>query len=53
MYDIFAPRMYSVCIRYARIRDDAKDIFQSGFLKIWENISQIFYNVVQIRSLRS
>jgi len=41
LYDIFAPRMFSVCTRYARNRDDAKDIFQSGFLKVLENISQL------------
>lgn len=33
--------MYSVCTRYARNRADAKDIFQSGFLKVLENISQL------------
>jgi RNA polymerase sigma factor (sigma-70 family) len=41
LYEIFAPRMYSVCTRYARNRADAKDIFQSGFLKVLENISQL------------
>ena len=41
LYEIFAPRMFSVCNRYARNRDDAKDIFQSGFLKVLENISQL------------
>ncbi len=41
LYDVFAPKMLSVCYRYAKNYHDAKDIFQEGFLKVFENIGQL------------
>lgn len=33
--------MLSLCYRYAKNKSDAKDIFQEGFLKVFENIRQL------------
>lgn len=33
--------MLSVCHRYARSKDDAEDIFQEGFLRVFENLDQV------------
>ena len=33
--------MLSLCYRYAKNKSDAKDIFQEGFLKVFENILQL------------
>lgn len=41
LYCIYAPGMNSLCMRYARNTVDAKDIFQSGFLRVFENIHQL------------
>ena len=41
LYDRFAPLMLGVCYRYAKNKADAKDIFQEGFLKVFENIRQL------------
>jgi len=41
LYDRFASRMLSVCLRYAGSREDALDIFQEGFLKVFENLKQL------------
>ncbi|MCD4794390.1 MAG: RNA polymerase sigma factor [Bacteroidales bacterium] len=41
LYDRFAPIMLSLCYRYAKNKPDAEDIFQEGFLKVYENISQL------------
>lgn len=41
LYDIFSPKMLSICYRYARNKTDAEDIFQAGWLKIFENIHQL------------
>ena len=41
LYDSFAPKMLSVCHRYAKSVNDAKDIFQEGFLKVFENLNQL------------
>ncbi len=37
-YDQFAPKMYGVALRFARDRDEANDILQEGFVKIFGNL---------------
>ena len=32
--------MYAVCLRYARTREDAADILQEGFLKVFSKLGQ-------------
>jgi RNA polymerase sigma-70 factor (ECF subfamily) len=34
LYNQFAPIVYAICLRYAANTDDAKDIFQEGFVKV-------------------
>jgi RNA polymerase sigma factor (sigma-70 family) len=41
LYNLFASKMLSICYRYAKSKDDAEDIFQEGFLKVFENIHRI------------
>jgi RNA polymerase sigma factor (sigma-70 family) len=43
LYDRYAPSMLAVCMRYARDRDEAEDILQEAFLKIFQNISSFRY----------
>lgn len=38
LYDIYSPRMFSLCIRYAGGRERAKDILQDGFITVFEKI---------------
>lgn len=38
IYEKFAPRMFSVCIRYAGNRDSAKDLLQDGFITVFSKI---------------
>ena len=38
LYDRFAPKMYGVCLRYARNTEEAEDILQEGFIKIFKKI---------------
>lgn len=40
LYDKFSPKMYGVCLRYAGNEEDAKDILQDGFIKIFRNIDK-------------
>ncbi len=35
LYQLFAPKMYAVCLRYARDQDEANDILQNGFIKVF------------------
>jgi len=41
LYDIFSGKMLSVCHRYMANRTDAEDVFQDGFLKVFENIGSL------------
>ena len=38
LYQRFAPKMYGVCLRYAGTAEDAEDILQEGFIKIFKKI---------------
>lgn len=38
LYRKYSPVMMAVCLRYAQNRDEAEDILQEAFLKIFQNI---------------
>jgi len=38
LYKQFAPKMFGICLRYAPDRDIAHDIFQEGFIKVFQNL---------------
>lgn len=39
LYNRFAPKMYGVCLRYAANAEEAEDILQEGFIKIFNKIN--------------
>jgi RNA polymerase sigma factor (sigma-70 family) len=39
LYQRFAPRMYAVCLRYAGVAEEAEDILQEGFIKVFKKIA--------------
>ena len=40
LYSRFSPRMLGVCYRFARNREDAEDMLQEGFIKVFTQIHQ-------------
>ena len=40
LYIRFSPRMLGVCYRYARNREDAEDMLQEGFIKVYSQVHQ-------------
>ncbi|HPG11226.1 MAG TPA: RNA polymerase sigma factor [Chitinophagaceae bacterium] len=38
LYDRFSPRMYAVCLRYAGNSEEAQDILQEGFIKVFKKL---------------
>jgi len=38
LYRKFASRMYGVCLGYSRSRDEAQDILQDGFIKVFASL---------------
>ena len=39
LYERFARKMFGVCLRYTRNREEAEDYLQDGFLKVFQKIS--------------
>ena len=39
LYERFAPKMFGVCLRYAGNAEEAEDILQEGFIKVFKKIS--------------
>lgn len=40
LYDRYANRMLAVCLRYVNDTEDARDLLQEGFIRLFANISQ-------------
>ena len=38
LYERYSPKMFGVCLRYVRNREDAEDVLVSGFFKVLTNI---------------
>jgi len=43
MYRRFAPKMYGVCLRFARNTMEAEDILQEGFIKVYTYLKDYRY----------
>ncbi|MBK9639189.1 MAG: RNA polymerase sigma factor [Bacteroidetes bacterium] len=39
LYDKFARKMFGVCLRYIKQREEAEDLLQEGFIKVFQKIS--------------
>jgi RNA polymerase sigma factor (sigma-70 family) len=40
LYSCFSPRMLGVCYRFAKNREDAEDMLQEGFIKVFTQMHQ-------------
>lgn len=38
MYELFAPKMFAVCLRYSKTREEAEDILQDGFVQVFKSL---------------
>lgn len=38
LYDLFAPKMFAICLRYTKSQMDAEDVLQDGFIKLFNNL---------------
>ena len=43
LYNRFSPRMLGVCYRFAKNREDAEDMLQEGFIKVFTQLHQYRY----------
>ncbi len=44
IYDKHSPTMYSICLRYMKNEDEAKDALQEGFIKVYKNIKKFTFS---------
>jgi RNA polymerase sigma-70 factor (ECF subfamily) len=40
LYNQFSPRMFGVCYRFAKNKEDAEDMLQEGFIKVFSQMHQ-------------
>lgn len=40
LYEMYAPKMYGVCLRYAKDEDTAQDYLQEGFIRVFTNLDK-------------
>ncbi len=40
LYDEYKDGMYALCLRYGKSREDAEDILQDGFIKVFRDLHQ-------------
>ena len=40
LYDLFSAKMFAVCLRYSKTREEAEDTFHEGFMKVYENLEK-------------
>lgn len=40
LYDKYAAKMYGIALRYTHDQEEAKDILQDGFVKVFQNLSK-------------
>ena len=41
LYEVFAPKLLGLCMRYTTCRDEAQDLLHDGFIKIFESIGTL------------
>ena len=37
LYDTYGPRMYATALRYSKMQQEAEDILQEAFLKVFQH----------------
>ncbi len=40
LYALLSPKMFAICLRYSKNREEAEETLQEGFMKVFENLQQ-------------
>ena len=43
LYELFANKMFGVCMRYSKNREEAEDIMQEGFMQVYKSLHHFKY----------
>ena len=41
LYEFFRPKVFGLCRRYTKCREEAEDVFQETFIRVFQNIHQV------------
>lgn len=41
LYDLFRPKVFGLCRRFTRCKEEAEDVFQEAFIRIFRSISTV------------
>jgi RNA polymerase sigma-70 factor (ECF subfamily) len=44
LYGLYSAKMFGICLRYCKNYDEAKDILQEGFLKVFSKLEQFNFS---------
>jgi len=44
LYKLFAPKMFALCLRYAKNREEAEDIIQDGFVQVFRSLKSFKFS---------
>jgi len=44
LYEAYHVKMFGICLRYAKNREEAEDILQEGFVQVFKSLHQFKYN---------
>ena len=44
LYIKYSSKMYAICVRYIKDKEEAKDLLQEGFIKVFANIDKYSFN---------
>lgn len=44
LYEMFAPKMFSVCLRYSKNKEEAEEIVQEGFVQVFKSLKNFNYS---------
>jgi RNA polymerase sigma factor (sigma-70 family) len=44
LYAMYAAKMFGICLRYCRGYDEAKDVLQEGFVKVFSKLEQFSFS---------
>ena len=45
IYKLYAPGMFGICLRYTRCKDDAQDVLQEAFIKVYTQREKFISNL--------
>ena len=43
LYELFAPKMFAICLRYSKNREEAEEILQEGFVQVFKSLNTFKY----------